>query len=277
MTPRIPSGRVAIIGHVEWVTHVTGRFPAPGGIADLAEPFSEPAGGGAVAACAAARLGAPTVLITALGDDQAARDSDTILSGRGIHLVAAHRHGSQTPALSACDASGERTIAVVGARLQARGDEPLEWERIDPAGAAYYTGEDPGALTHARRAAVLVVTARRLEDLLRAGVRADVLVASAADPDEHPHRLPPAISPRYTVITDGPRGGTVVDSEGRHERFAAVQPPGAVVDSYGCGDSFAAGITVGLARGLDIGQAVRLGALAGAECATWRGGIGPTS
>jgi ribokinase len=101
MTPRVPSGRVAIIGHVEWVTHATGRFPAIGGITDLGEPFSEPAGGGGVAACAAARLGAPTVLITALGDDSAARDSGAILSARGIDLVVAHRHGPQTPAVSA--------------------------------------------------------------------------------------------------------------------------------------------------------------------------------
>ncbi len=277
MTPRVPSGRVAIIGHVEWVTHATGRFPAVGGITDLGEPFSEPAGGGGVAACAAARLGAPTVLITALGDDSSARDSGAILSARGIDLVIAHRQGPQTPALSACDASGERSITVVGPRLQARGDEPLEWGRIDPAGAAYYAGEDPGALAHARRAAMLVVTARRLEDLIDAGVRADVVVGSAADPDEDPHRLRQATAPRFIVMTDGPRGGTVVESGGRQERFAAEQPPGAVVDSYGCGDSFAAGLTVGLARGLNIGQAVHLGALAGAECTTRRGGIGPAT
>jgi ribokinase len=277
MSPRAPSGRVAIIGHVEWVTHAMGRFPSPGGIADLSEPFSEPAGGGGVAACAAARLGAPTTLITALGDDQAARDSEAILRQRGIHLVVAPRQAPQTPALSVCDPGGDRTIVVVGPRLQARGDDMLDWGGIDPAGAAYYAGEDIGALVHARAAGALVVTARRRDDLITARVRADVVVGSASDPDEDLRGFPSAIAPRYRVITDGPRGGTVIRDDGAEEHFPPVAPSAAPRDAYGCGDTFAAGLVVGLARGLDIAQAVRLGAAAGAECTTWRGGIGPAA
>jgi ribokinase len=47
------------------------------------------------------------------------------------------------------------------------------------------------------------------------------------------------------------------------------------VDSYGCGDSFAAGLTVGLARGLPLEAALELGARCGATCLTGRGGLVP--
>jgi ribokinase len=40
-----------------------------------------------------------------------------------------------------------------------------------------------------------------------------------------------------------------------------------VVDSYGCGDSFAAGVTAGLAAGWDAAAAIGLGARCGAACA----------
>jgi ribokinase len=40
---------------------------------------------------------------------------------------------------------------------------------------------------------------------------------------------------------------------------------------YGCGDSFAAGVTYGLGAGLPIGEALELGARCGAACATGRG------
>jgi ribokinase len=44
-----------------------------------------------------------------------------------------------------------------------------------------------------------------------------------------------------------------------------------VSDFYGCGDSFAAGLTYGLGAGLPIGEAVELAARCGAACATGRG------
>ena len=42
---------------------------------------------------------------------------------------------------------------------------------------------------------------------------------------------------------------------------------GAVVDSYGCGDSFAAGVTAGLAASWPAAEAIALGARCGAACA----------
>jgi len=275
MATHPPSGHVTVIGHVEWVTHARGRVPRGGEIVDLVDPLVEPAGGGGVAACAAARLGAPTTLITALGNDHAARQSGEVLQARGIRVLAAWRSVAQTPALSVAGDDGERTILVVGPRLQVLGGEPLEWDRVDPAGGAYYAGEDPAALRRARRAGVLVVSARRVDDLIQAGVTADVVVGSGADPAEDTERLPDHLIPAYRIITEGPRGGRIVDAGGSEQRYEAVAVPGEVVDTYGCGDTFAAALTVGLARGLDVFAAARMGAAAAAECASWRGGIGP--
>lgn len=275
MTVAGPRGAVAVVGHVEWVTHAFGTLPARGHIADLADPLEEPAGGGAVAACAAARLGAPVDFFTALGDDAAADRARHLLTGRGVRVHAAGRTGAQTPVLSISEGDGERTIMVVGARLQPSAKDPLPWESIAQAGAAYYAGEHPSALEACRAAGALVVTARRLEDILATGVRADVIVASANDPDEDPSGLPGALAPAALVLTDGSRGGTVIHAGGERRRYAATPPPGPVVDTYGCGDSFAAGLATGLARGLALDDAVALGAMSGAACATWRGGIGP--
>ena len=268
--------RVVIVGHVEWVTHALGRLPARGHIADQRGAFGEPAGGGGGAAVAAARLGAHTTLVTALGGDAAAQTAAQVLAARGVELTAAARAAAQTPVLTITEPDGERTIMVIGERLQARVDDGLHLTVATGSGAAYYTGEDAALLSEIRaRVPLLVVTARRLEDLVTAGVRADVVVGSANDPDEDPRGLPVGLTPAWTVLTDGARGGTVIAHDGTVRRYPAVAPSAPAIDSYGCGDTFAAGLTVGLARGLDIDGAIALGATAGAECATWRGGIGP--
>jgi ribokinase len=79
--------------------------------------------------------------------------------------------------------------------------------------------------------------------------------------------------PTAWVITDGTRGGTYLDRHARPHAWDPVTPPGPVVDSYGCGDSFAAGLTVGLAHGYALSDAIALGARCGAPNATARGGL----
>ena len=68
--------RFAVVGHVEWVEFVrVDRLPASGEIAHGSDSFSEPAGGGAVAAVQLARLAGEAELFTALGDDEIAARS----------------------------------------------------------------------------------------------------------------------------------------------------------------------------------------------------------
>ena len=47
--------------------------------------------------------------------------------------------------------------------------------------------------------------------------------------------------------------------------------PGVAVDAYGCGDSFAAGLTFGLGAGMALDDAIVLAARCGAACLTGRG------
>ena len=267
--------RVAVVGHVEWLTHALGVMPGPGEITALAEPFEEPAGGGAVAAAQVAKLGCECLFFTALGADEAGRRSREGLEDLGVRVLAGSRAGPQTRALSATGPTGDRAIAVIGRPTAPRADDPLAWEELDACDAAYFTGRDPLTLAHARRARTLVVTARRLEVLQSSGVRADVVVASASDPSEAvtPHDLP--VAPGVIVWTEGALGGRFRRADGGEGRWLAVPPPAPPVDSYGCGDSFAAGLTAGLARGLPLEEALALGARCGATCLTGRGGLVP--
>ena len=54
--------------------------------------------------------------------------------------------------------------------------------------------------------------------------------------------------------------------------MASCTPPGPVVDTTGAGDSFYAGLIAGLAGGLSVADAGRLGTAAAACCVTALGG-----
>lgn len=265
--------RVGLVGHVEWVTHGRGSMPAAGLITHLSDPFDEPAGGGGVSAAQVAKLGAECLLFTALGRDHSGDAAAERLTAEGVTVLAARRDAPQTRAVSAIDAGGDRAIVVIGGPMSARIEDALPWDDLAGCDAAYVTGHDSATVAAARRAAVLVVTTRRLRQLVESGVRADVLVASDSDPSEavDPDSLP--VPPGAVVWTEGARGGRWLTAEGASGRWEPADPPGPPVDTYGCGDSFAAGVTVGLARGLDLEGALALGARCGAACLTGRGGL----
>ena len=65
-------------------------------------------------------------------------------------------------------------------------------------------------------------------------------------------------------MTEGELGGRL-DPGGRFKAIPLIKKE---EDSYGCGDSFAAGITVGLAANWNISKAINLWAMCWAECAT---------
>ena len=135
----------------------------------------------------------------------------------------------------------------------------------------FVTAGDPEAVRLARRAKVLVATSRILPLLSQAAVELDALVGSSLDPSEvyRDGDLDPR--PKLVVRTAGPAGGTF-HAKGQPQRsYAATPLPGPVGDTYGCGDSFAAGLTFGLGAGLDPEAAVGLAARCGAAVATGKG------
>ncbi len=149
------------------------------------------------------------------------------------------------------------------------GDDQLPWEELAEADAVYFTAGDPGAVRKARAARSLVATTRANEALVPAHVPLDVLVRSARDPGEQYVELDP--QPRYIAQSDGALGGSLVQPDGTTTRWDSAPLPGPAVDAYGAGDSFAAGLTFGLAEGLSAQEAVVHGARCGAEAMTRRG------
>jgi ribokinase len=261
--------QVAVVGHVEWVEFArVDAVPRSGRIVHAWESWAQAGGGGAVAALQLARLGAPTTLYTALGNDTLGARVRAELSAAGIRVEASVREEPQSRAFCHVDEGGERTITVLGEKLRPRGeDAELPWAELDRADAVFFVSGDPAALRQARRARVLVATARELATLRLAGVPLDALVGSGEGEGERyqPGELEPA--PGLVVSTAGALGGWAQPGG----PYTAAAPPGPIVDAYGCGDCFAAGLTYALARGLAADEAIELAARCGAGALTGRG------
>jgi ribokinase len=274
--PAAGRARVGVIGHVEWVDFaVVDAVPAPGAIVPAVEHFAEAAGGGGVAAVQLRRLAGAAAFFTALGDDATgARVGRELRERHGIEVHAAPRPGPHPRAFTHLDARHERTITVLGEPAAPALDDPLPWDRCAQLDGIYVTAADAGALRAARAARVLVATPRAGAALADAGVRLDVLVASAGDAGERraAERARPA--PRLTLLTDGARGGSWAAADGAEGAWGAAPLPGPPVDAYGCGDTFAAALTLALAAGRPLEAALALAARCGARCLTGRGPYG---
>ena len=264
--------RTAVVGHVEWVTFMqVAHLPAPGEIVHASDWWETAGGGGAGAAVQLAKLAGSCDFFTALGDDDLGHRGRDQLESLGVTVHATFRPEAMRRAVTHLDAEGERTITVLGDRLEPHAADELPWELLDSADAVYVTAADEDALRLARTARKLVATSRIL-DLLRAtGVQLDAVVGSANDPSEAypPNAVQPP--PSLVVRTDGERGGTFFTDRGVQGSYAASPPPGPVIDRYGAGDSFAAGLAYALGAGMDVPDALELAARCGAAVVTGNG------
>lgn len=265
--------RVAVVGHVEWVQFArVQHVPSAGELVHARNAFEEPAGGGAVAAVQLARLAGCCTLITALGDDEHGRRSRTRLQELAVDVRASSRDQPTRRAVTLVDDRRERTITTFGERLQPRGGEhELAWQSLAGLDAVYFTAGDEAALRAARAASRVLVASPRAGRALGHGVPIDALVLSARDEVERCEMQRGREESALVVCTEGNQGGSYSMSSGERGRFAAATPPGDPVDAYGCGDSFAAGLTYGLGTGLHLAQALALGARCGAVCLTGHG------
>jgi ribokinase len=266
---------MAVVGHVEWVQFArVAHTPRPGEVVHARDPFEEPAGGGGVAAVQLARLSGGCLLLTALGDDEHGRRSQSRLRELGVEVRAAALERPTRRAITLVDDGGERTITTLGERLQPHGDsDGLDWAALGRRDGVYFTAGDLAALRRARGAGVLVASPRA-RTALGHGVRLDALVLSREDPIEREAAAAGERDADVVVFTEGPHGGSYTTRAGARGRWQAVPPPGPTVDSYGCGDSFAAGLTFGLSAGLGLEEALALAARCGSACAAGRGPYG---
>jgi ribokinase len=261
--------RVAVVGHVEWIRFArVDHVPGAGEIEHSFDDWEQAGGGGGVAAVQLALLADEAHLFTALGGDDLGRRARAELESRGVVVHAVHEERAQRWAFTLVDDHGERTITTVGPKLRPRGhDDTLPWHELASMDAVFFVAGDVDALFHARRARVLTATSRELDVLRRGAVALDALIGSGEDDAERYRSgdLDPA--PKLVVTTSGGLGGWARPGG----PYTAADPPGEVVDTYGAGDSFAAGLTYALASGLDGNDALGFAARCGAGALAGRG------
>ena len=264
---RLSKLKLAVVGHQEWVTFLSvNQLPKPGVISRSSRSIEEPAGAGAVVAVQLARLTAQRVpFFTALGRDDIAKRSVQRLQALGVDPHVAWRNSTSRRGISLVDATGDRAITVIGDRLTPQSTDDLPWDMLSSCDGVFVSATDAKGLTLARSAHVLTATPRLGQSILQeAAVELNALIGSGLDPDEHINQEALSPQPRLTIATEGAKGG-IMHPGGRYE---ANTPRAALIESYGCGDNFAAGVTAGLAAGLSAREAVQLGAVCGSECAT---------
>jgi ribokinase len=256
--------RVAVVGHVEFVEFLeVVRLPLEGEVLHAKGAFTRAAGGGGVAAVVLAGLGAEVHFFTALGRDHDGEAAAAELTEHGVLMHVAWRSEPTRRAVTLLRDGGERTIVTIGERLNPHGSDPLEWELLQDADGVYFTAGDHGALERSREARELVATPRARDALEGDGPIVDALVFSMRDTEERGWARRVAGRARLLVSTDGANGGSWSgDSEGA---WQPVPPPGPPRDSYGCGDSFAAGFTFGMASSGSVAEAAAIGARCGAS------------
>lgn len=255
-----------MVGHVEWadVLYVD-TLPRAGDWMEASSDFSQPAGAGATAARQLARLGAETTFFTTLTNDPLGDRARDWLAASDIAVEATVRDGQpQRRAFVVVDARAERTILVTGPKLCPRATDELPWAKLDDYDGVCFVCGNRAAVAEARRARVVVATARWLPALRDAGVELDAIVQSASDPDERYARGDIDPPPRLVVTTAGAEGGSYTAGGDPEQPFAPPPSSLPAVDSYGAGDSFLAGLTFGLARGDEPARAVELAARCGA-------------
>jgi ribokinase len=254
--------RAAVVGHVEWLEFVpVEAVPRPGEIVHAEESWEQAAGGGSVASVQLSKLADSVDFFTALGNDERAELARTELTARGITVHATAVDAPQRKGFTYIDAVGERTITTIGRKLHPRGhDDTLPWHELARCDCVYFCAGDTDALLLARRARVLVATARELSTMAQASVQLDALVSSGKDDAERYHtgRIDP--EPHVVVTTSGALGGWAQPGG----PYSAAPLPHDPADAYGAGDCFAAGLSFALAAGLEGLDALEFASRCGA-------------
>jgi ribokinase len=287
------SGRVIVVGSVNVdLVVTTERLPGPGETV-IGGHFERHHGGkGANQAVAAARLGARTSFVGAVGDDGFGVEARAALAAEGIDLAALVTlpDTSTGLALIVVDEAGENTIAVAGganaalSSVQVRAAfKALELTPADVVlvGHEIRTGATHEALRLGRIAGATTI----LNPAPAGGLEpptlelADILtpnegeLASLAGGEGTPaarakRLLGPAPGRRAVLVSLGEKGAVLVTG-GRTHVIAA--PRVEAIDTVGAGDALNGALAAGLAAGLDLEVAARRAVVAASLAVTRSG------
>lgn len=278
-------GGVVVLGsaNLDVVTAVA-RIPGPGETVIGGAPQYFVGGKGANQALAAARAGAPTTLIAAVGSDASAERIAAELVASDVTLALRHvEDGTPTgTALITVDESGENSIVVIpGANASLSALEERERALIRTAAFVVLQLEVP--LDAVERATELAtgtvvlnaspVTAIPRDLLDRVGIlivnehEADALLG---DEDDGPGVADPAViavalagPTRSVVLTLGAAGAVVALAGAGHATgVPALRVP--VVDTTGAGDTFCGALVAALHAGEELPAAARFATAASA-------------
>ena len=288
--------RVVVVGsiNIDLVARVD-RFPRAGETVLGRNLQRFPGGKGANQAVAAARLGAPTRMIGAVGDDAFGAEMLAFLVLMGVNqhgVVTRTATPTGTALITVC--AGENSIIVVpGANACVTPDSVAELDlhagdmllcqlevpipivnaaiaRANTCGARAILNAAP-ALTQADAACkacdILVVNEVELGVFAKAQIDADASIEVIADAAKRLRGK----DDQVIIVTLGARGAVALSRQGWfHEPARHV----AVVDTTGAGDCFCGALAASLARGVTLQAAVRFANAAASICVQ-RMGAGP--
>ncbi len=254
----------AVVGHVEWMNFLkVDQLPKPGVISHSEKSIEYPAGGGSVIAKTLSELTNNQVhFFTSLGNDYYGEQSFKILSNYGIRLHVAWRDKPTRKGFSLIDSNGERSITVIGERLAPTYKDKLDWNLFEKMDGIFITASDSEIFKKARIADSLCTTPRvGLNIINKSNVLLDGLIGSNLDPGEVFSLSDISIKPKLIIKTEGENGGILYPG-GRYEALINAKQK---IDSYGCGDAFAAGILYGLSSKWNIDKILSLAKLLGRD------------
>ncbi len=287
------SGRVIVVGSVNVdLVVTTERLPGPGETV-IGGHFAQHHGGkGGNQAVAAARLGATTAFIGAVGHDVFGTDARAALEAEGVDVrgLATVPGESTGVALIVVDATGENSIAVAGganavlSSVQVRA--ALRRLQLTPAdvvlvGHEIRTGATHEALRFARLAGARTILNPAPADGLERWTLelADILTPNEGElaklvgeegrPSARAKRLlGEQPGRRGALVSLGAKGAVLV--VGRVVRTIPA-PRVEVVDTVGAGDALNGALAAGLAAGLDLAEAARRAVVAASLAVTRAG------
>ena len=252
------------------------RYPGPGETVVATGHREAPGGKGLNQAVAAARAGARTTLVAAVGDDDAGRSLLGTLRDEHVDTSALDVVASPTGrAVVIVQPSGENTIVVVSganaglslgdhARSVLTGGSVLVAQLEVPLPVveeAFRAARAAGVTTVLNAAPALPVTDALLGDVdvLVVNEHEATLLAGGTDPVAAATRL--CERARRTVVTLGADGAVLVDATGVLTSVPGI--PAEAVDTTGAGDAFVGNLAAALARRLPLDDAVELAVAAG--------------
>ena len=252
------------------------HFHAPGETLHAQGLFVEAGGKAYNQAVAAARLGAPVMFIGAVGDDPGGRLCRDVLVEEGITPLLQTVPGQNTAyACILTDRTGENRVTVSRGAADLLSPDFI-WENeesiarcshlllglecpLEATRAALELAKKHGILTilNPAPACALDMDFLRSFDLITPNQQ-EAAVLLGLDGEAEPAQLAGLFSAaglETAVVTLGSQGSLLIE---KGEAFLCPALPVRAVDTTGAGDTFNAGLAVGLSRGLSLRESVEL-------------------